>query len=98
MLELAGVFIAGFGLLITAGGILVGIGMTIQKLNGLKVGQDVLFEKVERLQADIKNGIQSRLSEHSGEIDVLRTEIHGMRDACVERHAMARYSASGGAR
>ena len=85
------------GLGITVATILVGLGATLQKLRVLHDGQAVLFSKVEELQKDLKNGITSRLNEHSGVIKVIRTEllsaaerahaeVVAVRETCALRH------------
>ena len=57
----------------TVGGMLIGVGMTLQRLSNLKDG-------FEELRGELRNGITRQLSEHSGEIDVLKTEIIAVKD------------------
>lgn len=84
-------------LALALGGICVTLGMNLQRLTALQSGQETLFKKVDDLQRELKNGITSRLSDHSKEIDVLKmgllslkesahAEAVSIRETCGLRH------------
>jgi len=91
------VLFGGAGLVITVATILVGLGATLQRLKEVD-------KTLGELKSELRNGLLRRLNDHSGEIDVLRTEAHAMRDALaaternIERSCQIRHGLKAGAR
>lgn len=88
------VIVAISGLCITLGGICVTLGINLQRLNALQKGQDTLFEKFEEIQKDLKNGINKRLGDHSGVINVLTERIGAVEKAAHAEAASIRETCS----